>query len=665
MSDFQWIVLLIPAFPLLGFLINTFFIRRERAAGLLASAMIGLSFVAALGAVAVLAQGGKRIIFDVYEWFSIGAFRVPFGLLFDQLTAVMVLLVTGVGALIHVYSIGYMHGDERPVRFFAYMNLFIFAMLMLVMADNMLLMFLGWEGVGLTSFLLIGHYFDRKSVEPGIVPSAAAVKAFVVNRVGDAGVILAMVLLFATFGSLSFYSHDPLLDGRVIPGFLDQINNFGINTLNLGIFGTITVAGAISLLLFIGVTGKSAQLPLFVWLPDAMAGPTPVSALIHAATMVTAGVYLMARNRPLFEGILGTDSWVSGLIVAAGATTALIGATAAVTQFDIKRVLAYSTISQLGYMVVAAGMGATTAAMFHLLTHGFFKALLFLAAGSVIHATHNMQDMRHMGGLRTKMPTTYWSFVIGGAALAGIVPLAGFWSKDEIIAAAWFGTEGGRPNYLLAIILIAVALLTAFYVGRQIALVFWGEQRDPSYQPHESGRTMTVPLIVLAVLTVIGGAINLPGTQLLDTYLRPALGTAPEPYTLGKGILATVVTLLAIGSMYAGWWLYARLWARGVRIGKNDPLYHYSGEIWEGASQAWGLDWLYEHAIVRPYRALATWTSAVFDQQGIQGILVDGLGGAVTVLSRGFRRAQTGYIRNYVLVFFGGVIVLLGYMVLR
>ncbi|MBC8163171.1 MAG: NADH-quinone oxidoreductase subunit L [Roseiflexaceae bacterium] len=656
-----WIVLLIPAFPLFGFLLNTFLIRREREAGWLASAMVLLSFVATIMSMVALAgqPEGARINLTVFEWFTIGSFRVPFGVLFDQLTAVMALLVTGVGALIHVYSIGYMHGDKRAVRFFAYLNLFVFMMLVLVMANTMLLLFLGWEGVGLASFLLIGFWFERKSVEPGIVPAAAAVKAFVTNRVGDAGVILAMLLIFATFGTLSFYG----AEGQV-PGFLEQAPNLAFESINLGALGTITVLGAIGLLLFVGVTGKSAQVPLFTWLPDAMAGPTPVSALIHAATMVTSGVYLMARNRVLFENIGSGDSWIPGLIVAIGLITAIIGATAAVTQWDIKRVLAYSTVSQLGYMVVAVGMGATTAAMFHLLTHGIFKALLFLAAGSIIHATNDTQDMRHMGGLRKRMPITFWAFALGGAALAGIVPLAGFWSKDEIIAAAWFGYAGAQGNPLLAVMLIATSLLTAFYVGRQLALIFWGEQRDHTYHAHESGRSMTTPLIILAVLTVAGGTINLPGSHFLDSYLEPVFGTAVEEFTLGKGILAAVVTLLAGGALYAGWWVYARAWATRVRLAKPDPLYHYTGAIWEGAETAWGFDWLYDAAIGRPYKHVAAWTSSVFDQQGIQGILVEGTGNVIGWLSAGFRRIQTGYIRNYVLVFFGGVIVLLGYFVL-
>ncbi|KAB8140966.1 NADH-quinone oxidoreductase subunit L [Chloroflexia bacterium SDU3-3] len=661
MSNLTWIVLLIPAFPLLGFLLNTFVIREERTAGLLASTMTGLAFLATLLASAVLAQQpeGQRILVNLYSWFSIGDFSVSVGVLFDQLTVVMALLVTGVGTLIHVYSIGYIHGDSRAVRFFAYLNLFIFMMLVLIMANNMLLLFLGWEGVGLASFLLIGFWFERKSVEPGIVPAGAAIKAFVMNRVGDAGVILAMLLLFTHFGTLAFY------DGG--NGFLEKLASYGGN-IDMGAFGSMSVVGIIGLLLFVGVTGKSAQLPLFTWLPDAMAGPTPVSALIHAATMVTSGVYLMARNRTLFSSIGTLDSWVPGMIVAFGLFTVLIGAVSAIAQWDIKRVLAYSTVSQLGYMVVAAGMGATTTAMFHLLTHGFFKALLFLAAGSVIHATHDIQDMRHMGGLRTKLPLTFRAFAVGGLALAGIFPFAGFWSKDEIIAAAWFGTAetGHVGNPTLAVFLIIAAMLTAFYVGRQLALIFWGTQRDTSYHPHESGSLMTTPLIILAVLTVLGGAINMPGLAPLHHYLEPVLGEAAEEYTLGNGILAVVTLLLSAGSLFGGWWLYARSdWAARIRLGKTDPLYHYTGDIWTAAEHGIGIDWLYSYVFARPYNGFSAWVGEVFDQQGIQGVLVEGLGKLVGALSRGFRSLQSGMIRNYVLVFFGGVVLLLGYFVLR
>jgi NADH-quinone oxidoreductase subunit L len=673
MSDLTWIVVLIPAFPLLGFLINALFIRRERPAGLIACGAVALSFVCSLIALYVLqtlpapeggaegaAEVARRIDFVLWEWISIGAFRVPFGLLFDQLTAVMTLLVTGVGGIIHIYSIGYIHGDARPVRYFAYLNLFIAAMLFLVMGDNLLLLFLGWEGVGLCSFLLIGHWFDRKSVPPGIVPSEAAVKAFVVNRVGDAGMLLAMMAIFSKLGSLNFFSVDPLGNGLVIPGFLDGVAQAGLETISLGAIGSINVLTAITFLLLIGVTGKSAQIPLFTWLPDAMAGPTPVSALIHAATMVTSGVYLIARNHTLFSAAPTTQGWVLGI----GMLTALLAASAAVAQFDIKRVLAYSTVSQLGYMVAAVGTGAYVAGMFHLLTHGIFKALLFLGSGSIIHGTHETQDMRKMGGLKDRMPTTYWTYLIGSLALAGIFPLAGFWSKDEIIAHIWARPD--NAGKLPAVLLMAASALTAFYMGRQIALIFFGKPRDPAAEhAHESGPVMTWPLIILAIGTVIAGAMNLPGLHFLDDFLKPvfeAPGEVVEPEAFNYAI-AVVSTILALIAGYLGWWMYARLLANRIKPGRDDPGHRYLGDIWRGMEIAWGFDWFYERVVVRAYRASARFISDIFDAQGIDGILVDGTGQLFGRLAQWFRQAQTGYIRNYALVFLVGVIGLIGYFV--
>jgi len=670
MPDLIWIVALIPAFPLLGFLLNALFIRRERAAGLVACAAVVLSFISALIAIYALqsqpvAAGGaaegaaaQQIDYVLWEWISVGAFRVPFGFLFDQLTAVMTLLVTGVGGIIHIYSIGYIRGDVRPVRFFAYMNLFIAAMLFLVMGDNLLLLFLGWEGVGLCSFLLIGHWFDRRSVPPGIVPSEAAVKAFVVNRVGDAGMLLAMIAIFAKFGSLSFFTQHGL-GAAPIPGFLDpaQVAQAAFGQVDLGIFGSINVMTAITFLLLIGVTGKSAQVPLFVWLPDAMAGPTPVSALIHAATMVTSGVYLIARNHVLFTAAPTTQGWVLTI----GVLTALLAATAAVAQWDIKRVLAYSTVSQLGYMVAAVGMGAYVAGMFHLLTHGIFKALLFLGSGSVIHGTHDTQDMRRMGGLKDAMPTTFWTYLIGALGLAGIVPLAGFWSKDEIIGQAWISSKA------TAIVLIATSILTAFYMGRQVALIFYGKPRDQNAEhAHESGPVILWPLIVLAIGTVIGGAMNLPWFPFLKDFLKPVFetpGAPPEAAESFNYAIAIVTTVLAVFAGWLGWWLYARLLANRIKVGREDPAHRYLGDIWRGMEIAWGFDWFYDRAVVRPYRAVARFLSETFDAQGIDGILVDGTGRLFGWLAQQFRLAQSGYIRNYTLVFLFGVIGLIGYFV--
>jgi NADH-quinone oxidoreductase subunit L len=678
MSDLTWIVVLIPAFPLLGFLINALLIRRERPAGLIACAAVLLSFICSLIAIYALqtlpvpatpqgavegAEAVRRIDFVLWEWISAGAFRVPFGLLFDQLTAVMALLVTGVGGIIHIYSVGYMHGDARPVRYFAYLNLFIAAMLFLVMGDNLLLVFLGWEGVGLCSFLLIGHWFDRRSVPPGIIPSEAAVKAFVVNRVGDAGMLLAMMAIFSKLGSLNFFTVDPLQNGQAIPGFLERASQAGFEQLSLGVLGSINVMTAITFLLLIGVTGKSAQIPLFTWLPDAMAGPTPVSALIHAATMVTSGVYLIARNHLLFDAAPATQTWVMLI----GIFTALLAASAAVAQFDIKRVLAYSTVSQLGFMVAAVGTGAYVAGMFHLLTHGVFKALLFLGSGSIIHGVHEIQDMRRMGGLKDKKPTTFRTYLIGALALAGIFPLAGFWSKDEIIAHIW--AQPQNSGKIPAVVLMVASTLTAFYMGRQVALIFFNKPRDPAAEhAHESGPVMAWPLIILAIGTVIAGAMNLPfsGLHFLDEWLKPVFETPgippAEPEAFNYGI-ALITTLLALGAGYLGWWMYTQLFANRIKVGREDPIHHYLGDIWRGMEIAWGFDWFYDRVVVRAYRAVARFISDIFDTQGIDGILVDGTGRLFGRLAQWFRQAQTGYVRNYALVFLVGVIGLIGYFV--
>ncbi|MFP4440733.1 MAG: NADH-quinone oxidoreductase subunit L [Chloroflexaceae bacterium] len=597
MLNFIWII---PLLPLVGFLVNVFAIKRERDAGYVASGVVGAAFLFTLLAflqLGALPAEERMVNVVLWEWISVGDFRVPFGLLFDPLTGVMTLLVTGVGGLIHVYSIGYIHGDVRPVRFFAYLNLFIFMMLILVMADNMLLLFLGWEGVGLCSFLLIGHWFDRNRVPPGLVPSKAAVKAFVVNRVGDAAILLAMVAIFFSFGSLNFFNVE--LGETMVQGFIENAGL--IRAEMVAIPGdTFLLTTTISLLLLIGVTGKSAQIPLFVWLPDAMAGPTPVSALIHAATMVTAGVYLIARTHPIFSGFtLGLVTWV-------GALTALIAGTAAIAQWDIKRVLAYSTVSQLGFMVAAAGMGAYAVAIFHLLTHGIFKALLFLGSGSVIHGAHENQDMRKMGGLRKDMPVTFWTFLIGAAALAGVFPLAGFWSKDEILATAW------SNNIIIFFILLTTSLATAFYMGRQVALVFFGEQRDRSYHAHESGSFMTIPLLVLMVGALVGGVMNLPGTHWLGHWLEPVL--AEETVKLNI-VLAVVTGILAVLAALSGWWYYIANAAK-IKVGGQDPLYHYLGAFWEGFQEAWYFDDFYNNTVVRGYRGLSNFLARVFDPAG-------------------------------------------------
>jgi NADH-quinone oxidoreductase subunit L len=651
MLDLIW---LIPLLPLLGFLANLLFVREERAAGYVASGAVLASFVVALGAfvqLALLPVEERRVDFVLWDWISVGSLNVPFGLLFDPLSGVMLLLVTGVGALIHIYSIGYMHGDPRVARYFAYLNLFIAMMTILVMGDNLLLLFLGWEGVGLCSFLLIGFWYERRGI------GEAAVKAFIANRIGDAALLLAMMGLFKNLGTLTFYSQGQ--GDAAMPGMLDRMSQISGVTFNFP-GQPMLLATAIGLLVLLGVAGKSAQVPLFVWLPDAMVGPTPVSALIHAATMVTSGVYLLARMHSLFALSAAAQGWVVWI----GTLTALIAATAALAQWDIKRVLAYSTISQLGYMVAACGMGIYGAAIFHLLTHGVFKALLFLGSGSVIHGTHDTQDMRRMGGLRGVMPTTFWTYVVGALSLAGIFPLAGFWSKDEIVGNALFGRNpltgnGYVPVFLL---LFLTSLITAFYMGRQVALVFYGQQRDKNYRPHESPRIMTVPLVILAIGTVLVGAINLPVLEWLGHWLEPVTQEAAGEYGAGEIAFAVFSTLVAMGVAYFAWQLYTAASGR-IRIGGKDPLYRYGGDIWDGFEAGWGFDWLYQRAVVQPYRAVASFFARVFDPQGIDG-LVNGVGRALGEAGAVLNRGQSGLIRNYALLFLIGVVAVIAYFML-
>lgn len=646
MIDYIWLV---PLLPLVGFLINILVVwqlpnsvERERIAGYVAAGSVLLSFVVSLVAFINLIQlppEERRVNVLLWEWISLGDFRIPFGLLLDPLSGVMMLLVTGVGGLIHFYSIGYMHGDAKVVRYFSYLNLFIVMMLFLVMSDNLLLLFLGWEGVGLCSFLLIGHWYERKTA------AQAAVKAFVVNRIGDAAILLAMMAIFSKFGSLNFFNSN--VGGVELQGFVE----------NASLIASQDIVHMIAFLLLIGVTGKSAQIPLFVWLPDAMAGPTPVSALIHAATMVTAGVYLMARTYTIFMLSDQTQMWVTWI----GTLTALVAATAAIAQWDIKRVLAYSTVSQLGYMVAAAGMGLYVAAIFHLLTHGIFKALLFLGSGSVIHGTHDTQDMRRMGGLRRAMPVTYWTYVIGALALAGIFPFAGFWSKDEILAHAWqHQDEQGYLTYIF-VFLAFTSVMTAFYMGRQIALIFFGKQRDHSYHPHESSSIMTIPLIILAIGSIVGGfLINPPGAHFLTEWLHPVLEEEAGEFSIG---LAFVLTVLAVVAGFAGFQYYLGNLGK-IKIGGRDPLYRWSGDIWDIFEQAWLFDRMYEKWTVVPwFKGIARFLAQIFDPEGIDG-MVNGVGRVVGRAATGVRTFQTGYVRNYALTFLIGVVIILGYLML-
>jgi NADH-quinone oxidoreductase subunit L len=630
------------AFPLFGAVVLLFFGRRIGArAGVFASGLLGLSFILGLVLFADLlgtASQHRTAYVHLFDWISVGSFRVGADLTLDQLSIVMVLVVTGVGTLIHIYSIGYMEGDPRYARFFCYLNLFAAFMLTLVLAGNLLLLYVGWEGVGLCSFLLIGFWFDRAKA------SNAAKKAFLVNRVGDFAFLIGIFVLAKAASTLSI----PLINAAVSNG--SSLRGFSILHISPGI---ATIA---ALLLFAGATGKSAQIPLYVWLPDAMEGPTPVSALIHAATMVTAGVYMVARLSPLFQAgsALTVVAWI-------GALTALWAALMACFEFDIKRVLAYSTISQLGYMFLANGVQGYSAAMFHLVTHAFFKALMFLGAGAVMHSLAGETDMRKMGGLRKAMPITGYTFLVGWLAISGIFPLAGFWSKDAILASAWH-----QGQYVLWAIGVGTALLTAFYMSRLYFRVFEGPLVVPEGVAVHDGRvhdapvTMAIALVPLAALSVIGGALNLPGSLTLEHFLEPVVGRSEVPGGLTPWLLAStalIAGLLGIGLAYM---LYMRSDGRARRR----SLYARLRVPIMAAANKFYVDELYGRAIVLPGKALANFSAYTLDARGIDGV-VTGTGGLIAAISDRARRVQTGYVRNYAATFLLGVVILVSIVVVR
>jgi NADH-quinone oxidoreductase subunit L len=650
--DLAWVI---PTLPAIGAVVLLLFGKRigEPRAGWLATVLMALSFVAsviAFGALFSLDEADRvHNVSDGYTWFQAGGLRVDFRFLTDPLSATMILFVTGVGTLIHLYSIGYMHGDPRYSRFFAYMNLFAASMLVLVLGSSFLLTFLGWEGVGLCSYLLISFWFERNSA------AVAGKKAFVTNRVGDVGFMLAMFLIFSKFGSLDYVGEGSALErASTLPN---------------------TTATAIALLLFLGAVGKSAQIPLHIWLPDAMEGPTPVSALIHAATMVTAGVFLVCRAHSFFEA-----SEHAGTVVAwIGAITALYAATVAMMQFDIKRVLAYSTISQLGYMFLAAGVGAYSAAIFHMVTHAFFKALLFLGAGSVIHGLHGEQDMRRMGGLKKWMPITAYTFIVAWLSIAGIVPLAGFWSKDEILGAVWI--EG---DYVLWLIGAVTALFTAFYMTRQVWMVFGGYERwrqpasggvapeggesDHGHvaEPHESPPTMLGPLVALAGLTAIGGLINLPfinqKLDFLTIWLEPVFEGVDEihPESFGQGfVLSTVAVILGVTGI-----VWGRAWYRGLRANEPDPAEERLGPFAGVLANAYYFDGAISRFVSGPVFAFARVLTEGVDRRVIDGA-VNGIGTAFRHAGTGMRRLQTGLVRNYALGVVLGTVLLAAYVLAR
>ncbi len=624
MTELVWLVIALPLAGA-GFLHFAGKYLREPLAGWLASAAIGGSFVVAAVAAVPFIQGGEHgTAVSLWDWMpAIGA---SMEILWDPLSALMALVVTGVGSLIHIFAIGYMHGDERFHRFFTYLNLFAASMLTLVLAGNYAMLFLGWELVGLCSYLLIGFWFTRPTA------AAAAKKAFIVNRIGDLGLMVGLMLVFTTFGTLSY------------TGIFERAGD----ELTSGL------ATAIGLLFLVGAAGKSAQVPLYVWLPDAMEGPTPVSALIHAATMVTAGVYLVARSASIFE--LSTVAQVT--VATVGAATAIWAASIALAQRDIKRVLAYSTVSQLGYMFLAVGATAYVAGIFHLMTHAFFKALLFLGAGSVIHAMNDEQDMYKMGGLLKKMPVTAVTMGIATLAIAGIPPLAGFWSKDEILGSAF---ERGGWFSVLWIVGLVTALLTAFYMTRQWVLVFLGQPRwDEGIEPHESPRVMTAPLVILAVLSVFGGLINTPLRLTLEHFLEPAFELVKlqhPPEGVGMFILLAGLSVLAgLAGAAAAYLAYNRSsdeW-RGFE-GGFEPL-------WGAWEKAYGVDDIYGRVIVAPGKRAAEAAAFQFDIPIIDGA-VNGLGRVFRDLGEWARPIQTGYVRNYGALFLAGTIVVVIWLV--
>jgi NADH-quinone oxidoreductase subunit L len=624
----------IPFIPLLAGGINTFFGRRlgRRNAGFLATAAVGMSFALSLVAFSqVPAAGSLRD--TVYTWIESEAFRVMVSFQVDALTAVMLLVVTGIGFLIHVYSLGYMGHDDGMVRFFVYLNLFIFFMLLLVMADNLLLLFVGWEGVGLCSFLLIGFWYGESS------NAIAANKAFIVNRIGDFGFVLGILLLVTELGRQGIWTLD----------FTELQKHVGL--LGPGIITLIT------LLLFVGATGKSAQIPLFVWLPDAMAGPTPVSALIHAATMVTAGVYMTARLHFLFALAPLTLS----VIAAIGAATAFFAATVALTQTDIKRVLAYSTVSQLGYMFIAVGVGAFGAAIFHLFTHAFFKACLFLGSGSVIHALGGEQDMRKMGGLKAYLPATYWTYLIATLAIAGVPFTAGFFSKDLILWQAFSSSHGSPALWAIGWL---TAGLTAFYMFRQLLMVFHGDLRADDHVKahiHESPPTMTVPLIILAVGSIFAGWLGAPEYlwgSWWDQWLAPVFGSAHEAE---HGSIDTELALLALTlgivvlAILLAWFFYAR------RSRAPERLSSLAGGMpYRVLLHKYFVDELYDTLIVRPFTATARALAQFFDPKIIDGA-VNGVAAGAAGLSALWRGIQTGNVQHYLVGFLLGTVAILAY----
>ena len=618
-------ILLLLFAPLVGFLTTLFFGKKlgKTVSGVIGTTAVVVSFLCTLCLFSQINAHGKAINFHLADWFSIGNITINFSFLFDQLSVLWLLFVTGIGALIHLYSISYMHEDENMHKFFSYLNLFVFFMITLVAGSNLLIMFIGWEGVGLCSYLLIGFWYKNQEYND------AAKKAFIMNRIGDLGFLIGIFILGHTFGTLDFLEIKALLGKDVISPSL------------------LSIA---ALCLFIGACGKSAQLPLATWLPDAMAGPTPVSALIHAATMVTAGIFMITRMNFLFD----LTPEIQNVIAIVGAITAIVAASIGLVQNDIKKVLAYSTVSQLGLMFLALGLGAYEVAVFHVITHAFFKACLFLGSGSVIHALHGEQDMRNMGGLRKVMPITFWTMMISTLAISGIFPFSGFWSKDEILMSA-FHSNHDLP--ILWIVGSIASIMTAFYMFRLMYLTFFNDFRGTSEQKnhlHESPALITVPLVILATLAAIGGAISLPGNSWLNHYLAPLFKKQEAHHLDGQAYIlmaiATVGALIGIGIAYSKY-----LKKKEIPVADSEVR-----GLHKVLAEKYYLDEMYMATIVKPIYMISNFAKKYVEKFISKAVI--GLGVATYALSIKGKKIQNGNIGVYLFAFIFGMVGFLVYV---
>lgn len=609
--------------PFVGFLFNIFLGSKvsRNVSGAIGTLTVVVSFLLSICFFAQLNQNGKSFEIALFDWIQVSNFKLDFGILLDQLSLLWLLFVTGIGSLIHLYSISYMHDDENMHKFFAYLNLFVFFMITLVIGSNLLVMFIGWEGVGLCSYLLIGFWYKNQPYND------AAKKAFIMNRIGDLGFLIGMFIIGAMFSSLNYNE----IKTALTAGNADS-----------------AMLGVAALCLFIGATGKSAQLPLYTWLPDAMAGPTPVSALIHAATMVTAGIFMVTRMNFLFD--LTPD--IQHIIAIVGAATALVAASIGLLQNDIKKVLAYSTVSQLGLMFLALGLGAYTVAVFHVITHAFFKACLFLGSGSVIHGLHGEQDMRKMGGLRKAMPITFWTMMISTLAIAGIFPFAGFWSKDEILMVAF------EHNKVLWVVASIASIMTAFYMFRLMYLTFFKEFRGTEEQKHhlhESPSLITIPLVILAILAVIGGAINLPGSMWLNHFLEPILAAKHEAHHLGTQEFM-LMGIALVGAIVGIIWANAK-YIKGGFVPKEDlDISGFNKTVYN----KYYVDEFYTFLIVKPINSLSNFFRTTLEPA--LGKVVFSFGTLANGIGTQGKKLHNGNIGLYLFVFVLGICAIITYL---